>query len=204
MQPHSSPPFSSSQVRLGQTAPTQGSSTTPAKKENKQKHARLDFHTNTQAHVVTLRTCHFKGTGDGQMAAAKQQTFWKIMTIASHWAPAMGLALRFMLWLLYLLQHSQILCKLSVINPISQPKPAQGLEQVKGGGDDGMRRHSFLPRQTTTAALATLCSVTCIRIFTERVGSKPFISRFPTPSHLIVGAPQIFVKNENFRASKIS
>lgn len=31
MQPHSSPPLSSSQLRLGQSAPTQGSSTTPAK-----------------------------------------------------------------------------------------------------------------------------------------------------------------------------
>lgn len=38
MQPHNSPPLSSSQVRLGQSAPTQGSSTTPAKKENTETH----------------------------------------------------------------------------------------------------------------------------------------------------------------------
>lgn len=38
MQPHNSPPLSSSQVLLGQSAPTQGSSTTPAKKENTETH----------------------------------------------------------------------------------------------------------------------------------------------------------------------
>lgn len=54
MQPHNSPPLSISQVRLGQSAPTQGSSTTPAKKENKQKHAQLDFQTNTVACGGTL------------------------------------------------------------------------------------------------------------------------------------------------------
>lgn len=74
MQPHSSPPFSSSQVRLGQSAPTQGSSTTPAKKENKQKHTQLDFHTNAWQPVVTLWVCHFRGPGmvRGQMQMNRQ------------------------------------------------------------------------------------------------------------------------------------
>lgn len=70
MQPHSSPPFSSSQVRLGQSAPTQGSSTTPAKKENKQKH-NLIF---TPTHGSPWSPFGFVTSEDGQGPDANEQT----------------------------------------------------------------------------------------------------------------------------------
>jgi hypothetical protein len=67
MQPHNSPPLSSSQVLLGQSAPTQGSSTTPAKKENTETH-NLIFTLHTEASAYARFD---SSLGNGQVGPCK-------------------------------------------------------------------------------------------------------------------------------------
>lgn len=137
MQPHSSPPFSSSQVRLGQSAPRQGSSTTPAKKENKQKHNLIftPTHGSMWSHSG-LATSVDLVRSDGRCKPTDRAAFREIMTIASNWV----LATCFVLWWHYLFRPLQAL-PAKYCNLASQLKCTQGHTQVKVSGEDGIHRH---------------------------------------------------------------
>lgn len=95
MQPHNSPPLSSSQVLLGQSAPTQGSSTTPAKKENTETHNLIFTPTRSSIGLHSRFDTQFsrdrsgrKAEKQGDLQEVKASTHDCMFTVSLHCALA--------------------------------------------------------------------------------------------------------------------